>query len=895
MGDSVHSKAVLALSTVLVLCHGAVAQAQPAYRVKDLNTTRSAGIASEFGPNLYLDGYAAVGGTVFFGASDGIHGHELWRSDGTVAGTRLVADVCPGSCSSIPRNFAAVGNQVFFEADDGFHGLELWKSDGTAAGTALVRDLIPPSNLAIEIHGLTALNGKLLFAVSPYNRSHELWTSDGTAAGTVRLKAFGADTSSNNLEPLARLGGKVFFVAPDQDHGRELWMTDGTAAGTVLLKDVNPGPSGSAAGNPERTAAVAGGKLFFLATSPNEGYELRVSDGTPAGTALIKDVVPGPASYIVSDLTAWGREVYFFASVDGQKLELWKSDGTAGGTRAVQTIPGRSRSLTQAGNQLFFLNECELWKSDGTAAGTGLVMEVQGTSFCDPPYALSGGNGQIVFFANDGVHGKEPWRSDGTPSGTFLLADLNPGSASSAAFTRDVFAGGRWYFRALGTEAVGLQLWTSDGSPSGTRMLEINRQRSGFQVGSRGTLVGPRAFFDFGGTLLFQGGDGASGAELGRSDGTAAGTFLIKDLRPGPEGSQPGEFTLTRGTLFFRSGAGTGLERLWKTDGTAQGTQTLYAPVHLYSGGLFSPRDLTPLGSQLLFTASAGEDFLEVLMKSDGTPEGTARIEAAAYVNHVESIVSLNAGRTLFQADGDLWRSDGTEAGTAPIATAPSLDRGRVLADVSAVRDGVLYFSGSTPANGEELWRSDGTEAGTRLFAEFVPGPGSKRLGPFATAGSAVFFAVDGNELWKTDAAGTVLVRRLPPGDPAFGIRSLTTLGKKVFFTYHDNARGNELWTSDGTEAGTRIVKDLQPGRGSSNPRELHAEGAVLLFSATDGVHGFEPWRSDGTRRGTLMIQDIAPGELSSSPTEFTASGSKVYFTANDGTTGFELWAMPRP
>jgi ELWxxDGT repeat protein len=216
------------------------------------------------------------------------------------------------------------------------------------------------------------------------------------------------------------------------------------------------------------------------------------------------------------------------------------------------------------------------------------------------------------------------------------------------------------------------------------------------------------------------------------------------------------------------------------------------------------------------------------------------------------------------------------------------------LRTVSGVRDGVLVFAGTTPEHGEELWRSDGTEAGTRLLAEIVPGPASRPLGPFAAAGPAVFFAAGPDELWKNDAAGTALVRKLPSGDPAFGIRSLTPLGSKVYFTYHDHARGHELWVSDGTAAGTRIVKDVLPGPGSSHPRELHAEGSVLLFSASDGVHGFEPWRSDGTRRGTRMLQDIARGALSSNPVEFTASGPNVYFSANDGTRGFELWAIPK-
>lgn len=236
--------------------------------------------------------------------------------------------------------------------------------------------------------------------------------------------------------------------------------------------------------------------------------------------------------------------------------------------------------------------------------------------------------------------------------------------------------------------------------------------------------------------------------------------------------------------------------------------------------------------------------------------------------------------------------SDGTQDGTAFLGDVLPADR--LLSQASAVRDGVLLFAGSAPETGEELWQSDGTVAGTHLLAETVPGPGSKRLGPFAVAGPTLFFAAGGKELWKNDGAGTGLVRALP-GDPAVGIRSLTALGERVYFSYDDGEHGRELWVSDGTEAGTRMVEDLLPGPGSSHPRQLHAEGAILLFSASDGVHGQEPWRSDGTALGTRMLQDIAPGGLPSSPAEFTASGPNVYFVANDGTTGFELWALPRP
>src|SRR5262245_62031164 len=87
-----------------------------------------------------------VNGTLFFAADDGVNGQELWKSDGTAAGTIMVKDIRPGANGSFPENLTAVGNTLFFAADDGVNGTELWKSDGTAAGTILVKDINPGSD-----------------------------------------------------------------------------------------------------------------------------------------------------------------------------------------------------------------------------------------------------------------------------------------------------------------------------------------------------------------------------------------------------------------------------------------------------------------------------------------------------------------------------------------------------------------------------------------------------------------------------------------------------------------------------------------------------------------------------------------------------------------------------
>src|SRR5262249_16139833 len=210
----------------------------------------------------------AVGGTLFFTANDGVNGEELWKSDGTTAGTVLVKDINSGSAfgygyGSRPYELTAVGGTLFFSADDGVHGRELWKSDGTEAGTVLVKDINPhPHPFGPRPSGLAAVGGTLFFSADDGVHRPELWKSDGTEAGTVLVKdinpnsAYGFPVGSYP-HYLTDVGGTLFFAANDGTNSLELWKSDGTEAGTVLVKDINPG-GGNNGSLPNHLTAVNG-------------------------------------------------------------------------------------------------------------------------------------------------------------------------------------------------------------------------------------------------------------------------------------------------------------------------------------------------------------------------------------------------------------------------------------------------------------------------------------------------------------------------------------------------------------------------------------------------------------------------------------------------------------
>jgi len=149
---------------------------------------------------------------------------------------RLVADIHPGPATSAPSDIVDAGGTILFAADGGGHGVELWRSDGTSAGTFMVKD-IRAGPAGSSPRQLTRLGGNVFFVADDGASGLELWKTNGTATGTVLVRDIWPGAKSSNPRELVASGGLVFFAAWDGVHGFELWRSDGTTNGTFMTRD----------------------------------------------------------------------------------------------------------------------------------------------------------------------------------------------------------------------------------------------------------------------------------------------------------------------------------------------------------------------------------------------------------------------------------------------------------------------------------------------------------------------------------------------------------------------------------------------------------------------------------------------------------------------------------
>lgn len=324
-----------------------------------------------------------MGNKVYFFAIDTVSGFELWSSDGTASGTSLVKDIAPGSESGLPilefRCIISTGTQLYFGADDGIHGMELWKSDGTANGTVMVKEINPSGHSRPS--EFFADGTFIYFKANDGVHGNELWKTDGTPAGTSLLLDIYQGSESSDVQEFISFNNHIYFSANDGISGFEFWKTDGTTSGTQLVKDINVG-GGSLPHDP----IVYNNRLLFLAYPGTGKSQLWSSDGTAAGTLPFQNDA-GDYTSASPAMTIFNGKLFFSATDGSNGFELWSSDGTPNGTSLFYDInkgSGKSSNpnhLIVANGNLYFIandgaNGFELWKTDGTPSGTSMLNDI---------------------------------------------------------------------------------------------------------------------------------------------------------------------------------------------------------------------------------------------------------------------------------------------------------------------------------------------------------------------------------------------------------------------------------------------------------------------------------------------------------------------------------------
>ncbi|MCR9243695.1 MAG: hypothetical protein NXI31_01600 [bacterium] len=430
------------------------------------------------------DTYAigAIGSTLLLGGDDdsGI-GNELWTSNGTPAGTQLLADLAPSpvSQSGWPRIVGTFRDHAVVTALDSQQPEELWLTDGTVAGTQPLVELVPGPGTP-NVYGMAA-NERTMLLTAATASDGDPWFSDGTAAGTFQLDIL-PSTSGFAANRPATFGERFVFSGTLPNTGHEPWITDGTVAGTLALGDLNPGslssspygwleyrdsmlfaatgPGGPAVwrtdGTPGGTTMLAslgtngsfypvefGGLVYFAgssnAGSSNNGIELWCTDGTVAGTFECLDIVPGPASSRPWSLVAVGNKLVMQVEINQQR-QLIATDGTTAGTVVIRSdandVTGPYElSANQAAFAVHppFGGRDQLWRTDGTVAGTVLFGFVD---TLNSPRNYKPGVDRLLLEFDDGFTGRELWSVDGTSAGTTLLTEVAPGDSNVFDLTR---------------------------------------------------------------------------------------------------------------------------------------------------------------------------------------------------------------------------------------------------------------------------------------------------------------------------------------------------------------------------------------------------------------------------------------------------------------------------
>lgn len=641
---------------------------------------------------------------------NGQYNTEIWETDGTIAGTILLISFTNHKFKEYLSNYRfdesviVINSTVYFSMSNNVVGAELWKTDGSQAGTQLVKDINSGTGHSYPINFINN-NGILIFsAVTPLN-GRELWRSDGSENGTYLIKDIYQGVNSGVLienelirqKKIISHENKVYFIANDGVTGEEIWTSDGTTSGTNIIKDITIGATGTYSNNNNiQLTPLNPVTLLFL---DNYGAVWK-TDGSNTGTQLVSNANSPQVIIKTNNSTAALLSTY----------NIWKTDGTTNGTQffTSSTITYGLTNKCFFNNQLFFAGTSnnygsELLNNNLSLTTINLIKDINNAgNTCinngdSNPNDFCVVQNKLFFTAYRPNIGTELWVTDGTTNGTSLVKDiaeninLNP-NADPEKFTK--FNNNNIFFTAkengLSTKR---NIWKSDSLAVLTKIYSGNSSTINFKFidnllfisdcskliiyNAITTITSEYSFNNTCNVIKFQNnyyvfGSQNSMSGLYKIDGNNFSFSLVKTF------SSIGELSVVNNKLLF-SGRDSNIlnsgNELWLSDGTTNGTILLKDINGTNNSSLSQDTKIFSFGNSALFVADQSNP--NTLWVTDGTVNGTQKIKDIAstfYSPHIGKIIN---GKLYFfvapnNSTKEFWVSDGTGVGTFKICNTES-------------------------------------------------------------------------------------------------------------------------------------------------------------------------------------------------------------------------------